>query len=227
MVNTKDDAIIASVESGSFRLDIQFEIMNTHFKVSDAVFDTGCSHSLISVNTLSLNDSKLAELRNRAIYDKRVIISRGKGVESRGYDKSLLNIIDKLNMIKSKASNNKELVNLIHKYMKKSEIDTLLNSINARFEFVVDNFCVGNINLGRIAVRFSFKTNNTCLIGMHIIRQLRTEIYSKNGEIILIATKNSDKAKALIENYKLHVDDLLDDIQVVESNYVNKVSKKE
>jgi len=53
-----NDTIIGEVRGGSFRFPIQFEMFGENQSIEGAVYDTGCSHSLISASSLFLGNKK-------------------------------------------------------------------------------------------------------------------------------------------------------------------------
>ncbi len=74
-MNTKD-IIIGEVEYGSFRFPMQFEAFGGTQIIADAVFDTGCSHSLISFNSLNRYGKPLEDIQRNILYNKDSILGK-------------------------------------------------------------------------------------------------------------------------------------------------------
>lgn len=81
-----NNAIIGKVRRGSFHFPIQFQLFGEEQIIADAVFDTGCSHSLISAKSLIAKDKTLEQLKKDALFDANVTLSIGKGIESKEID---------------------------------------------------------------------------------------------------------------------------------------------
>ena len=78
-----NDTIIGMIERGSFHFPIEFDMFNNHQYIPDATFDTGCSHSLISVKSLNIGNKSISDLKKEALYDIDVKLGLGKGIESK------------------------------------------------------------------------------------------------------------------------------------------------
>lgn len=56
VVNT-NNIIVGKIKNGSFRFPIEFHMFGMKQKIQKVTFDTGCSHSLISIKSLSIDDA--------------------------------------------------------------------------------------------------------------------------------------------------------------------------
>lgn len=237
MIHTKEriavstnDVIIGAINKGSFHFPIQFEIMELKQAINDAVYDTGCSHSLISVDSLNLGKKSISEFKEQLIYDVNTYIYTGAGVESSTSAKKkelvlLGQKLRQLNKLKQSliGSNKAEAV-------LQSKIDQNLKDIildpknkNIRFGYRVSDFKIDGVNIGDFEIRLAFGMGNVNLIGMHIIRELYTKIFSKNNAIYLLAKKNSPLADIELD---IAMDELiakldLVDNTILESNYIH------
>ena len=81
IVNTSD-TIVSKIEKGSFRFPIQFELFGHNQNIAHAAFDTGCSHSLISVSSLDVCNKNIRTLEHEALMDVNIPLAVGAGIES-------------------------------------------------------------------------------------------------------------------------------------------------
>lgn len=230
-----NDVIIGKVNRGSFRFPIEFDIIGLKQAINDAVYDTGCSHSLISVDSLNLEQKSISKFKEQLIYDVNTYIYTGAGVESSTSAKKteLIQLgqkLKKLNKLKQGLRGNNEAEEVL-----RSEIDQNLKNIildpqnkNIRFGYKVTNFKIDGVNIGDFDIRLAFDMGNVNLIGMHIIRELYTKIFSKNNTIYLLAKKNSPLADTELD---IAMDGLMKQLEmqdetILESNYVHTFSKK-
>lgn len=230
-----NDVIIGKVNRGSFRFPIEFDIIGLKQAINDAVYDTGCSHSLISVDSLNLEQKSISKFKEQLIYDVNTYIYTGAGVESSTSAKKteLIQLgqkLKKLNKLKQGLRGNNEAEEVL-----RSEIDQNLKNIildpqnkNIRFGYKVTNLKIDGVNIGDFDIRLAFDMGNVNLIGMHIIRELYTKIFSKNNTIYLLAKKNSPLADTELD---IAMDGLMKQLEmqdetILESNYVHTFSKK-
>ena len=230
-----NDVIIGKVNRGSFRFPIEFDIIGLKQAINDAVYDTGCSHSLISVDSLNLEQKSISKFKEQLIYDVNTYIYTGAGVESSTSAKKteLIQLgqkLKRLNKLKQGLRGNNEAEEVL-----RSEIDQNLKNIildpqnkNIRFGYKVTNFKIDGVNIGDFDIRLAFDMGNVNLIGMHIIRELYTKIFSKNNTIYLLAKKNSPLADTELD---IAMDGLMKQLEmqdetILESNYVHTFSKK-
>lgn len=97
-----NDTIIGIVDRGAFRFPIEFDMFGIHQYIGNVTFDTGCSHSLISVKSLNIGDKSIEELKREAFFDLDVTLIIGKGIESVDIDtEQLQNDIVKINRCKN------------------------------------------------------------------------------------------------------------------------------
>lgn len=75
-----NDTIIGVIDKGSFRFPVEFDMFGIHQYVDNVTFDTGCSHSLISVKSLNISDKSVEELKRAALFDFDVTLIIGKGI---------------------------------------------------------------------------------------------------------------------------------------------------
>lgn len=235
IVVSTNDVIIGKVNRGSFRFPIEFDIIGLKQAINDAVYDTGCSHSLISVDSLNLEQKSISKFKEQLIYDVNTYIYTGAGVESSTSAKKteLIQLgqkLKKLNKLKQGLRGNNEAEEVL-----RSEIDQNLKNIildpqnkNIRFGYKVTNLKIDGVNIGDFDIRLAFDMGNVNLIGMHIIRELYTKIFSKNNTIYLLAKKNSPLADTELD---IAMDGLMKQLEmqdetILESNYVHTFSKK-
>ncbi len=206
-MNTKD-IIIGEVDYGSFRFPMQFKAFGGTQIIADAVFDTGCSHSLISFNSLNRYGKSLEDIQRNILYNKDSILGIGVGVESKGSDLEYIKqLVNKINHYKEICKNENELENLIDKNITLDDRKMLFDSKNVRYKYPITGLVIDNVPLGNFDIMLSYGTNGINLIGMHIIKELYTKIYHSSGKTYMFAMKNSnnmdemDSAMREVEEY--------------------------
>jgi hypothetical protein len=230
-----NDTIIGVVERGSFHFPIEFEMMGIRQSINNAVYDTGCSHSLISVDSLSMDDNYRANFKEKLLYDVHTSTYIGSGVESStpAKKKELAQLgkqLKQLNNLKNNLIGNKDADVILQKQISLELKNTILdpNNKNIRFGYRVSDFKIDGVVIGDFEIRLAFNMGSINLIGMHIIRELYTKIFSGNNHIYLLAKKNSLLADAeldaVIDELKEHFEFL--DTTILESNYINKQLKQ-
>lgn len=186
------DAIVSRIKRGSFQFPIQFELFGNSQNIGEAVFDTGCSHSLISVNSLDIGGRSLSDLEHAALMDVDVILAVGAGIESNvSHTKKIRNYVKQINGLKeqlkqcdkSKADCRKVLEMNITPEIE----DALSKSKNVRYEYIAHNYSINGMTIGDTNIRLSFCTDHKNLIGMHIIRNLHTKIFSIDSDIFMVS----------------------------------------
>lgn len=229
-----NDVIIGAVKNGSFRFPIEFEIMGMKQSINDAVYDTGCSHSLISVDSLSLGELPIDEFKERLIYDVNTCIYTGAGVESSTEAKKkelaqLGHTLRKLNELKKKLIGNSNAEAILHKKVGEGLKKVILESPNIRFGYKISDLKIDGVSIGDFEIRLAFGIGNVNLIGMHIIRELYTKIFSENDTVYLLTKKKSPLADMELD---IAMDELKEQLEmldktVLESNYINTYSEHE
>lgn len=200
-----NDTIIGTVTNGSFHFPIEFDMLgNTQF-IEAATFDTGCSHSLISIKSLNTGDKSIEELKNEALYDIDIKLASGKGIESKDVDTTQLSrSIKQINNWKQELKENKIPKDKAKECLKKKIPDdvksSILNSQLVRYEYLASNYKINGVEIGDINIRVAFNLGRVNLIGMHIIKELYTKIFYTNGNINLFAVKNANDAKEKIDS---------------------------
>lgn len=204
----KTGIIIGEVKYGSFYFPIDFEIFNLQQSIPNAIFDTGCSHSLISVDSLGIGNKSIGQIKTDIFYNKDSRLEIGIGVETLNSELHQTRLlVNKVNNIKTHSKDNKTVEELINKYITLEGIELLQNSKNIRYRYKIKDLHIDKVLIGNYDVRLSFNTEVN-LIGMHIIKDLYTKIYSHNGNIHLYAIKKEE-------------DDVLDKIE----NSLNGIGK--
>lgn len=178
--------------------------------ISDAVFDTGCSHSLISANSLNIGNKSLVDLEHEALTDVDVALTMGVGVESsakqtkniRKYIKGINNLKEQL----KKTGNSKEVCRSELEKKIPPKIESILNkSKNVRYEYIAYGYSIDGVTIGDISIRVSFSTDQKNLIGMHIIKKLYTKIFSINDDTFMVSALDNisveNVEKNIIGNY--------------------------
>lgn len=227
-----NDIIRKSVDHGSFTFKAKFELFGSIQTINNAIFDTGCSHSLISLDSLILNKD-INNARIDMILDKNTRIFTGTGVDSIKKDlttfrqvATIINKIKEANIDKDNDYIRNEIINRIT--MK--NIITLSKYKCIRCELVIPELNIDGIILKNINIRIGLCTENANLIGMHIIRELYTTIYSANNKIILIVTKNESDACNKISKEIKEINECLEidkfTQQDINANYVNLIVHK-
>lgn len=227
-----NDVIIGVINKGSFHFPIEFEMFGEQQYVADATYDTGCSHSLISASSLNLGTKTIDDLKKELLYDINVNLFIGLGVESKGINISdIKRYVNKVNNLKQQLVNKGVPKDKAEEVLRKhitTEIETaILSSKMVRYEYLASSYKIDGVEIGDFKVRVSFNLKNVNLIGMHIIKELYTKIFSRNGKIFLLAKKNSELAEidldvALDElTEELELSDSIDD-RALEANYINK-----
>lgn len=194
-----NDIIIGKVSKGSFKFPIEFQMFGNLQLIPNATFDTGCSHSLISAKSLNIGGFSIEELKVSALYDKNVNLSIGKSVESKDIDTtSLHSIVHEINKYK-KALRNSDICQERAKQILKQHITNeaelnILESKNVRYEYQALGYKIDGVEIGDFNVKVSFNLANVNLIGMHIIKELYTKLFSYDNQIYLLAKKNCPNA---------------------------------
>ena len=229
-----NDVIIGAVNKGSFYFPIEFEIMGARQAINDATYDTGCSHSLISVDCLNLNGKSISEFKEQLLYSTNVYLYIGAGVESNTPEKKeeltqLGQKLKKLNKLKHSLIGNTKAEAVLQSKIGQNLKDIILNpkNKNIRFGYKVSDFKIDGASIGDFEIRLAFGMGKVNLIGMHIIRELYTKIFSKNSTIYLLAKKNSPLAETELD---IAMDNLMEQLElldetVLESNYVHTFSE--
>lgn len=187
--------IVARVKRGSFRLPIEFKMLGEDQAIRDAVFDTGCAHSLISVDSLTLEPNILNTLQYELLTDIDIPLLLGSGIESslddvdqfKKYVKAINIKKEELRNANISKSDARKILDEI--FSKNPDVLKLIyESKNIRYAYEVKDYAIDNMNIGDITVKLSFNTQNKNLIGMHIIEKLYTKIFRLDNNIILIAS---------------------------------------
>lgn len=229
-----NDIIIGTVKSGSFHFPIEFELMGMEQSIDYAVYDTGCSHSLISVDSLNLGETNINEFKEQLLYSVNTYICTGSGVESstEAKKKELANLgqaLRKLNALKKKLIGNNNAEAILHEKVGERLKRIILESPNIRFGNKISGLKIDGVSIGDFDIRLAFGLGNVNLIGMHIIRELHTKIFSENGTVYLLAKKKSPLADIeldiAVDELKEHLEML--DKTVLEANYINTYSEHE
>ena len=122
-----NDVIVSKVDRGSFKFPIQFELFGNRQNISNAVFDTGCSHSLISANILNIGNKSLEDLEHEALMDIDVVLAIGAGVESNIKQiKELRKYVESINSLKAELRK----ITQTKDYIKFSLANAIKNNIN-------------------------------------------------------------------------------------------------
>lgn len=190
-----NDTIIGVVERGSFHFPIEFDMFGDHQYIPDAIFDTGCSHSLISVKSINIGNKSIADLKREALYDVDIKLGIGKGVESKGIDIDQLKTdIKKVNYWKKQLLDRDDAAEILESYITEAMQLRILESKLVRYEYEAMNYEIDGVKIGDFKVRVSFDLGNVNLIGMHIIKELCTKIFSEDNRVFLFAKKSSPTA---------------------------------
>lgn len=232
-VNT-NDVIIGTVKKGSFHFPIEFNMFDRHQYIQDAIFDTGCSHSLISAKSLDTGDKSIEELKHDAIYDMKIKLSIGRGVESKDIDATqLTHDIKTINgykgKLKEKGILGEKAKNILEKHITGEMLSRIEKSKLVRYEYTALNYKIDGIAIGDFNVKVSFDIAKSNLIGMHIIKELYTKIFCEGNQIFLLSVKNSPIAEDILNkelNRLCEELKLMKDEDVLRSNYVNTFNKK-
>lgn len=202
-----NDTIIGVIDKGSFRFPVEFDMFGIHQYIDNVTFDTGCSHSLISVKSLNIGDTSIEELKKAALFDSNVTLIIGKGIESVDVDtEQLQNDIIKINRCKKQLQadrkSEQEVETFLRNYMSKESMQRILKSPLIRYDYMASNYTIDGVVIGDFKVRVSFDLGKANLIGMHIIKELYTKIFSERGKICLFATKNPEHADKELDAFR-------------------------
>lgn len=190
-----NDTIIGVIYRGSFHFPIEFDMFDNHQYISDAVFDTGCSHSLISVKSLNTGNKPIEDLKREALYDINIKLGIGKGIESKDINTDQLKLdIKKINSWKEQLRDSDSTIAFLKTYITDEMLSRIIKSKLVRYEYEAANYQIDGIKIGNFKVRVSFDINKVNLIGMHIIKELYTKIFSINSQIFLLAKKSTSIA---------------------------------
>ena len=208
-----NDVIIGVVDRGSFRFPLEFELLNNKQAITNAVYDTGCSHSLISVDSLNIGNLSIEEFKEQLLYDTETYLYAGAGVESNTVKKKLqleqlAKSLKQINDLKKSLIGDEKAEDNLRNNISESLKDTILDpqNKNIRFGYKIKNLKIDGVDIGDFEIRLAFNMGNVNLIGMHIIRELYTKIFTNNNKIYLIAKKNSiKKTKTKLKNYVINI----------------------
>ena len=192
-----NDTIIGMVDKGSFRFPIEFDMFGIHQYIDNVTFDTGCSHSLISAKSLNLGDKSIETLKKEALFDPNTTLIIGKGIESADMDtEQLQKDIVEINRYKKKlrTGSGQEVETFLRGHISEKAMLRVSSSPLVRFDYLASNYTIDGVVIGDFRVRVSFDLGKTNLIGMHIIRELYTKIFSERGKVCLLAKKNTELA---------------------------------
>lgn len=241
-----NDVIVGQLDRNVFRFPIQFEMFGIKQYISDAVFDTGCAHSLVSIANMNTGQHTIEELCEMQYYNIYALVGTGLGVESQGVDiRELSKAIRLLNEVKkalqSKAFTEEQNREVIDNYITPEYKKLILESKNTRYECRAKEYTIDGVNVGDIDIRVSFTLGNVTLIGMHIIKQLYTKIFNKDNEVYLLSTLNNEDAETKLNETFKEISECIDslseqelneyteeiDFQALEANYINTLVQKE
>lgn len=199
-----NDIIIGVVNKGSFRFPVEFDMFGIHQYIDNVIFDTGCSHSLISVKSLNIGDKSIEELKREALFDTDVTLIIGKGIESvdidtRQLQSDIFEINEHKKQLKSIKKSKQEIEAFLKEHVSHEAIARVLKSQLVRYDYMALNYTIDGVKIGNFKVRVSFDLGKANLIGMHIIRELYTKIFSEKGKVCLLAKKNSELADAELD----------------------------
>lgn len=185
------NVLIQNVKSGSFKFPITFTMYDEAINARGVTYDTGCAHSLISVDSLNLQMDR-NKFQLDLLYDKSIKLNVSRGVEAQSINTNDIRLlVNKINAIK--ASNVTVEEAIASNKITKNEINKILASKNVRYEVIVKDYTIANLNIGDIQVRLGFNLGETNLIGMHIIKELCTYVFNyKNNNILIAIQKSGD-----------------------------------
>lgn len=188
------DTLIQNVKNGSIKFPVTFTMYDETIKIQNAVYDTGCAHSLISVDSLNLQMDR-DKFQLDLLYDKSIKLNVSRGVEAQSINTQDIELlVNKINAIKESNLTVEEAID--SNKITDNEINDILISKNVRYEVTVRNYTIANLNLGDIQVRLAFNLGKTNLIGMHIIKELCTYVFNyKNNNILIAVQKSGDLYK--------------------------------
>lgn len=202
-----NDTIIGVIDKGSFRFPVEFDMFGIHQYIDNVTFDTGCSHSLISVKSLNIGDKTIEELKRAAFFDSDVTLIIGKGIESVDVDtEQLQNDIVAINrckkQLKADCRSEQETEITLKSHVSEESIQRVLRSPLIRYDYMAANYTIDGVMIGNFKVRVSFDLGKANLIGMHIIRELYTKIFSEKGRVCLLAAKNPETIENELDAFR-------------------------
>lgn len=229
-MNIDNKIVTALQKNGSFRFPLKFDIFNKPQSIEGAVFDTGCGHSLISINSLRL-DRPLDDIKNYLIYTRNSYLCTGRGVDTPKNTQEMFNLVTQINKYKQQSVSDKQVYDLINNALSKEQIQLILNTPSIRFSYNIKNLHINKVPIGDYTIRIGLHTNVN-LIGMHIIRDLYTKIYPEGEKIRLYAIRMAPNTS--IDEYEAEISELAEEMskleeidfyenadeQVLESNYI-------
>lgn len=224
-----NDIIIGTVKRGTFKFPIEFDMFGKHQYITQAVFDTGCTHSLISVRDLSLEDRDIEKLKQDMLYDINVVMSIGRGIESKNTNTDdlktyIISINKKKKEMIQKGYDNERASSILKEHINDKMKMTLERHKNLiRYQYLAHKYTIDGVEIGDCNVNLSFDLKNVNLIGMHIIQKLYTKIFTLDNNIFLLSKKNTPVADVELD---VAMNDLrkqfkLSEDLVLEANYVN------
>lgn len=210
-------------ECNTFRINMRFELFGKGLRIPHACFDTGCNTTLISLDE-TITNIKQTEL----LYDPSIKVTLSFGVEGKQNKNNieLQNMIKTINSVKNQYPDK----NIIQEKLNNIK-DKALNNIHLRYIVNAQNILLNNMQIPDTEVLVAFNLFDSFLIGMNIIKQLRTQIYSIEKGTYLISTLNSNNADQIIEE-NLYIDlleqtqNITTDNSAVRANYIHKEIEK-
>ena len=185
-----NDTIIGAVDRGSFHFPIEFDMFSNHQYIPDAIFDTGCSHSLISIRSLNPGNKSIEELKKEALFNVNIRLGIGKGIESKDINTDQIKIdIKRINSWKNQLKSTDKSTEFLKALINGEMQARILESKLIRYEYEAINYKIDGVKIGDFNIRISFDLSNVNLIGMHIIKELYTKIFSFHNQTFLLAKK--------------------------------------
>lgn len=230
----------------AFELNWDFKLNGKRIDLY-AIWDTGCSKTMLSYNTIikreTLNEYERENYKIDAIKSQRAKLSIGYGVESQS---------------KEYMEYGAEVGCLVYKYnnepnsLTKEEFDRLVEFKGLKFAYKITNVRIAGYKCRDYIVEISYDYDNVALIGMEIIKDFYSIICSKGNNTFLFAKfKYIDGLEQIYEEANLILDELPDDEEYIDflntqdkhidsktkkktltkedfqANYVNSLIKKE
>ena len=167
-------------------------MFSNHQYIPDAIFDTGCSHSLISIRSLNPGNKSIEELKKEALFNVNIRLGIGKGIESKDINTDQIKIdIKRINSRKNQLKSTDKSTEFLKALINGEMQARILESKLIRYEYEAINYKIDGVKIGDFNIRISFDLSKVNLIGMHIIKELYTKIFSFHNQTFLLAKKNS------------------------------------
>lgn len=172
--------IFSEMINNAFRMSWDFELDGI-MRNTIAVFDTGCTHSMVSANCVyghNISDTDKRRMKLNDIRNKSIELCIARGVESQSDEKKKeLNAIQVLVDKRNKDINSLTI----------DEQEILLDCEQIKFKHKIKYHYIAGYFMCGGEIQISYDFDNVVLIGMEFIKELYVIIGTRGGKTLLFA----------------------------------------